>query len=81
MNTSSEQIIVGETVTIDSPGHRQHSKSGTVIYHGIFMGTIGVEIDGERFGFLPSEVIPTEDNQESADEVSKSSSGALQRTS
>ncbi|KIA73460.1 hypothetical protein ANMWB30_23870 [Arthrobacter sp. MWB30] len=57
-STNNNPIAVGHTVTIDSPGHRQHAKTGTVVYGVGFMGTIGVDFNGDCYGFWPEEVVP-----------------------
>jgi hypothetical protein len=52
---------LGDRVTVNAPGHRQDERSGTVVYHGKFFGTVGVEIGGSDYGFLPSELTKAED--------------------
>lgn len=47
---------IGAKVIINSPGHRQDGRTGTVAYIGKFFGTVGVAIDGHEFGLMPSEL-------------------------
>lgn len=47
---------VGTPVKVHCVGHRQDGRFGVVAYHGRFFGTVGVSIDGQNYGFLPSEL-------------------------
>jgi len=53
--------IVGECVIINSRGHLKDGRTGVVIYHSEFMGTVGIEVDGQDYGFMLSEVSPRGD--------------------
>jgi hypothetical protein len=56
-----KQPQIGDKVTIDSPGHRQDGRTGTVSAGpGKFMGTYTVPFDGHDYGFLPGELKPAE---------------------
>ena len=52
------KIEIGGNVTVNSPGHRQDGRTGTVSYQGRFMDTWGVSIEGHDYGFLPTELMP-----------------------
>jgi hypothetical protein len=54
---------IGDSVKIYSPGHLQDGKIGTVVYHGEFLKTIGVEFDGQRYGFWTDELIKEETHE------------------
>lgn len=49
-------LKIGTRAKVNSPGHGQDRRTGTVVYHSEFMGTIGVEIDGHNYGFFASEL-------------------------
>lgn len=51
-------FAVGDAVTVGTRGHRHSGRAGTVSYLGTVFGTIGVSIDGQDYGFLPSELTP-----------------------
>ena len=48
---------IGSEVRIDNASHRKHGCTGTVIYHGKFIGSIGVNIGGEIYGFMSGELV------------------------
>lgn len=48
---------IGSEVRIDNTSHRKHGCTGTVIYHGQFLGSVGVNINGEVYGFMPGESV------------------------
>lgn len=47
-------IKVGDRVQINSRGHRQDGRIGTVVYR---RATYGVSFDGDVYGFLPQELV------------------------
>lgn len=51
-------ITANMPVTINSPHHRAHGKTGTVVSAApsLFMGTWLVLVDGVEYAFLPSEL-------------------------
>lgn len=54
----TRELQVGETVTINVPGHhRMHGRTGVVDYTNSILGTVGVSFDGDLYGFLPHEVV------------------------
>lgn len=53
-------FTVGDAVTVTCPGHRHDGRTGTVSYlDTLFMGTVGVSIDGQDYGFFPAELTAT----------------------
>jgi hypothetical protein len=55
-----EDIQEKDLVKVNSPGHRMDGLTGTVIYTKSWMGTLGVDFDGQIYGFLPIELTKAE---------------------
>lgn len=77
----SRDFIVGDEVSISSPGHRHDGRTGKVSYLSEFWGTVGVSIDGSDYGFLRGELTPIANTVPQAIEGTRKSASEPPNTS